>query len=792
MLGGLALSLAAARADAAEARYRLSLSPRAYADALIELGVQANVSIIGTSSCGAGGRAGLVGILTLDEALNRLLADAPCSYRILDPRTVRIAPPAPSAPAAPPPRPATLVSEVLVTATKRPASTTRLPASASVIAREQIALTGASDVQQIAGQLSGVLTTNLGPGRDKLILRGLSDGAFTGRARSTVGTYLDDAPMNYNAPDPDLQFVDLERIEVVRGPQGALYGSGALSGVFRIVPRKPDMTAFAFGAAGERAYTAGGSDSYEVEGYGNLPLVRDRAALRLVGYRDEQGGYIDNTALRLSNVDRTVREGGRAALRLQPSDKWQLDLSVAAQRLRVADTQYTTPGGGPTGRATRVREGHKNDFGIASATLRGELGWASLRSSAAYIEHTFSSQYDASEVVSQVFHDPADLGVYFERTRINMVSQDTVLRSSRPGPMSWLLGVYGVSSLEKSPYAIDVQARSGSLQRVYTEGRRDRLTEGALYGEASYAFGPGWTISAGGRLFSVDVKTQSGIVGMPPAVSRSFRNKRHFEGFLPTLSIERDLPSGATLYALYSEGYRIGGFNSGGFNYPFLISSRAAYAPDRLRNYEIGLKTRLLDHRLSVNAAMFFDRWTQIQTDQYRNVSGLAYTANVGDADITGFEAEISYDFAFGLSVQANALIASSTVTQTNPDFAPALIGGLPSAPRFSGGLLAVYQHPLPRDLTLKLVGETSYVGRSELAFDATKQSQMGQYANTRLSAQLSGGRWTATAYVSNPFDVAGDTFAYGNPFTFSFFNAKRQSTPQRPRTIGLRLSADY
>ena len=789
MLGGLALSLAGARAEAAEARYRLSIPPKAYIDALIDLGTQANISVIGTSACGSGGQAGVVGILTLEEALNRLLAAAPCSYKVLDPRTVRIGPPVQARREEAAPRAPTLIAEILVTATKRPASTTRLPASVSVISREQIEVTGATDVLQTTGQISGVLSTNLGPGRDKLILRGLSDGAFTGRARSTVCTYLDDTPINYNAPDPDLQLVDLERIEVIRGPQGALYGSGSLSGVFRIVPRKPDMTGFDFGLAAQGAHTEGGSDSGEIEGYGNIPLVRDYAAVRIVGYHDDEGGYIDNKTLRLSNVDRTVREGGRAALRLQPADDWQVDLSVIAQRLRLADTQYTTPGEGRTNRATRVRESHKNDFAVASGTLRGELGWATLRASVAYTEHIFSSQYDASQVVSQVFNDPSDLGVYLERTRINMVSQDTVLRSSRPGPLTWLVGVYAVNSIEKSPSTIDVQARTGLLQRVYTEQRRDRLSEGAVYGEASYAFAPGWSVSVGGRLFNADVHTQSEIVGKPPAVSRSFRNKRHFEGFLPKLSIEREVGSGGMVYALFSEGYRIGGFNSGGFNFPFLIPSRAYFDPDRLRNYELGLKTGLFDHRLSLHTAVFFDRWTKIQTDQYRNVSGLAYTANIGDADITGLEAELAYDFDFGLSVQANTLFASSRVTQTNSDFAPALISGLPSAPRFSGGLVAVYQHPLPRNLTLKLIGETSYVGRSELSFDATKQSEMGQYANTRLSAQLAGRSWKATVFVSNPFNVAGDTFAYGNPFTFG---TKRQSTPQRPRTVGLRLAADY
>jgi iron complex outermembrane receptor protein len=789
MLGGLALSLAAPRALAAEARYRLSIPTKPYADALIELGVQSNVSIIGTSACGPGGAAGVAGALTLDEALTRLLAGAPCSYRILDPRTVRIAEAAPTR-AAEPVRAATLVAELLVTATKRPASVSRLPASVTVISRDQIELTGAADVAQTTGQLSGVLTTNLGPGRDKLILRGLSDGAFTGRARSTVGSYLDDAPVNYNAPDPDLRLVDIERIEVVRGPQGALYGSGSLSGVYRIVTRKPDMTAPAFGIEGQTASTDGGAPSNEVEGYANLPLFRDVAAVRVVGYRDVQGGFIDNASLRLSNVDRTTREGGRMALRVQPNDAWQVDLSLTAQRLRSNDTQYTTPGVAPTARRSGVREGHKNDFAEAALTVRGELGWATVRSSAALIDHVFSSQYDASDptLLSDFGASAQDLGVYSERTRINMLALDTVLRSSRPGDLSWLIGVYGIATIEKTPTALDIQSTRSPLEQVYSEHRRDRVREAAVYGEITYQFRPSWTASFGGRLFSSDVKTVANIVAQPPGgVTRDFAGSEGFQGFSPKLSLQYEFASGGMVYGLFSEGYRPGGFNTSGFLFPFR-SGRTIFKPDRLRNYELGWKSQLFEKRLALRTAAFFDQWTDIQTDQYRP-SGLPFTGNAGDADVRGLEAEVSYDFDFGLSLQASGLWAASKITRPNPEFAAALIDTLPGVPKISGGVVAVYQRTLPRNLTLRLVGETSYVGGSALSFDAATPRQMGEYARTKLSAQVAGRDWSATVFVTNPENARGDTFAYGNPFTFG---QVRQSTPQRPRTVGLRLAANY
>jgi outer membrane receptor protein involved in Fe transport len=440
-------------------------------------------------------------------------------------------------------------------------------------------------------------------------------------------------------------------------------------------------------------------------------------------------------------------------------------------------------------RLSRLQERHKNDFAEASATLRGELGWASLRANVAFVDHAFSSQYDASRVLADVFKDSSELGVYYERTRIHMVATDIVLRSSRPGRLSWLLGVYAIGTQEKSPASLDAQQPSGVLRRFYTENRRDQLRESAVYGEASYAFAPGWTASLGGRVFTNNVHTQSTVVApVFPGKSRSGRFSTDFDGFSPKVSLQRQLTTGVLAYALYSEGYRAGGFNTGGLQQ--IRANRLTFAPDKLRNYELGLKGRLFDSRLNLRTAVFFDQWRNIQTDQYRP-SGIPYTANVGDADVTGWESELDYDFDFGLSVQLNTLVADSRITRSNPDFAPDVVSALPTVPRFSGGVLAVYQHPLPRNLTLRLIGEAGYVGSSAISFDASKTTRMGEYAQTRLSAQVAGRDWTATFFVTNPTDAAGDTFAYGNPFIFSDPNL-RQSTPQRPRTFGIRLAANY
>jgi iron complex outermembrane receptor protein len=794
-LAGLCLLTLADRAGAAEARRRFDITPKPYAEALIDLAVQANVSLLGASSCGTGGRAGLSGRYGLSDALARVLAGAPCSWKIIDAQTVRITALAPAPRVAGPSTP--LVTELLVTARKRPERLETLPAGVSVVSGEQLMATNANDVRETAGQLVGVLTTNLGPGRDKLLMRGLSDGAFTGRARSTVSTYLDDAPINYNAPDPDLRLTDVERVETVRGPQGALYGSGALAGVYRIVTNKPDPQRFAAGFQVSGASTLGGSPSYEGDGFVNIPLADGRAALRLVAYDDQQGGYLDNGTLRLSNVDSTVRDGGRIAFQAALNDRWTLDLLAAGQRLNSRDTQYSafSPAGSRV--ANQVREASHNDFAHLAATVHGELGWADLTSSTSYVRHAYASLYDATHVASS-FNEGAPLGVYSESARIRRLVQDVVITSTGAGPVSWLAGVYGASSVDRTPSSLDILATSTStpfvaaaapsvpLTRVYNEDRRDRLQELALYGEATWRLASGWTVSAGARAFDTELKVRAAITGAPPTAERQVAESRSFRGVSSKLSVQREFADGALLYALYSEGFRPGGVNS--TNFVGIKSSRTTFEPDRLENFELGAKARFLDRRLTLRAAGFYDLWTNLQSDQYRD-SGLAYTANVGDAHVTGLEAEAAYAWEVGLTVQANALYSIARFTRTNPDFFGPLGSGLPGAPKLSGGFLARYEHPLPHDLTLRLVGQANYVGPARLTFDPTLSARTDPVVDAELLAEIVTGRWRGGVFVSNPANSSGNTFAYGNPFTFGKI---RQVTPQRPRTVGVRFTAAF
>jgi iron complex outermembrane receptor protein len=778
-------------ADAAPVRRHFSIPAQAAPEALITFAIQADISIGGVSAC-AGRSHELNGRFTIREGLARLIGSG-CGFEILDARTVRILaraapPPAPT----PAPRPAVQpaipqVSEVLITATKRVEAANRVPASVSVVSADQLGATGAIDASGAIRQIAGVTMTNLGAGRDKILLRGLSDGAFTGRTRSTVGTFLDDAPITYNAPDPDLRLADVEAVEVVRGPQGALYGAGSLSGVYRIVTRKPKFGALEGQLSVVAAWTQSGSPGRQVEGMLNLPLAGDRIAARLVAYHEIQGGYLDDINLRLTNVDKTNRDGGRLAIRAQVSDNWTATLSAAIQRLGSNDTQYVTNSRNLT-RTNRVRENHDNNFLETALTVEGVGDWGRLQSSTAYVRHDFASQYDASAALSLFGDKAADFGVYEEAAKVEILSQDLVLTSVNEGPFRWLLGAYGSFSIEKTPSNLDSRVTGGvAPRRIYTEHRTDRRAGVALYGKASYDFAPGWTVSAGARVFGIDLRTASDVVVLNPTQSRAFVKKAQFQSWSPELSLQHEFADGGLVYLLGSEGYRPGGFNSGGLTRP--SASRSTFQPDRLRNYEAGTKLRLLDRQLDLRTAIFYDLWEDIQTDQYLSPSGLAYTANVGDGRNIGLEIETSWRPNARWTLQANALFDSPKVTRVNPAFATRVQDRLPGVPDISFGGLTAYERPLTDKLSLLLTAEAGYVGRSRLTFDPALSPVMGGYFTGKLSAQIKTPRWRLAAFLENPTNSQGDTFAYGNPFTFG---QVRQVTPQRPRTFSLALTAGF
>ena len=716
---------------------------------------------------------------------------------MVDPNTVMIV-----AIVKPPPTPGkipkrepdpTSPSEVVVTASRRSEAIDRSPFDVTRVGGDELSKGRITEIGDLTGLVAGMTVTNLGPGRDKILLRGLSDGIFTGRTQSTVGLYLDDVPLTYNAPDPDLRLIDIDAIEVLRGPQGALYGAGSIGGVVHILTHKPDLGAYSGSLDATTSMTQGGGPSTTVDGVINLPIIQDRLGLRLVGYREFDGGYIDDEALKRSNVNETTRTGARALVLLQFNANWKATLGGVYQSLNSADSQYGIDGLGTFNRANLVQEPQDNDFNELSLVIEGgENGWR-FKSSTSRVHHQITSQYDASDSLAQFAPGLTGAAPFEELDHKSILSQEFTLASEAEKGVQWLVGLFALDDEENSMSRLtDLSGPLPPTEILYSEDRSDTIDEYAAYGEFTVSPLPKIFLTLGGRLFQSHAVTRSTVAD--PTAIRSVNAKIEDQGVAPKVVARYQFTNRAMIYAQATEGYRGGGLNTSGVPGQAFGTSTSGVQPfqkfsgDELWNYEFGAKLTTFGTQLSVRAAAFYDSWQNIQTDQILP-SGLPFTANVGDGLNEGLEIEALYQPSPQLFVRGNAVFNDPELIARAPSFASVADARLPGIARSSFGLEGDYHRPLYGSVIAFANLRASYLGRSTTSFDASTIATMGDYFTESLSAGLSFGSWRLGVFADNPGNTVGNTFAYGNPFSI---RTVKQITPLRPRTVGVSLRAAF
>ena len=788
--GSLALACATA-AHATEARL-FNLPAEPLEGALVRFAVQGGVSVGGLPVRGCSGMSHAVsGIMTPARALAALLPQG-CRFEPLDPKSFRITGRPTTPVAAGPPRrleaepyASPRLDELVVTAEKRPEFLTRSASAVSVLSADDVLALGGKSFDEVAAQVAGVAVTNLGSGRNKIFVRGLSDGAFTGKTQSTVGLYLDDVPITYNAPDPDLRLADIDRVEVLRGPQGTLYGSGSIGGIVRMVTAKPDVTAFYGAVSAEGMLTQHGDPSSGLEAMANMPLAGGRAAVRAVVYSDARGGYIDNPVLRLRDVNYSRRTGGRIAALVDLPDGWRLEGGVAHQSIATADSQYTQGPDGPLTRDANVREPHDNDFSEVGLTALHPGAGADLKVSAAFIDHNLFTRYDATGAFRAAGGSRTG-GAFDEDKRIKLWATEALLSSNGSGPLRWLAGAF-VSYADEMDAAKLVGVNPPEPARsIYR--RQDRLSEAAAYGEIAYDLTPRLTATVGARWFVTRVETKAGAFDLAQAPAAPVRGRLTDQGLAPKLRLSFAVTPDVVVYAQVQEGYRAGGFNIPAAAGGGAIETVAArFRPDHLWSYELGAALPLFDKAVILRGALFHADWQDLQTDQ-RLASGLPMTVNIGNGSNTGVEGEAIWRPNAKLQVRANILIEDPQINRAFDVFPARRDIGLPGVPYAMGGADVRYRWRIGR-FDAETSARVAYVGHSFLTFDGGTGNRMGGYASGRVAAALGTAAWRATAYVDNIADEAGNTFAYGNPFSRA---RATQATPLRPRTFGVGLTRRF
>ena len=760
--------------------------------ALLDFALQARRSLGGDLGVCRGTSRAVDGVLSIDAALTRMLDGSGCGYVIRPDGGIFIRravvdrpaqPAAAAAPVAEPPEP-TQLGEIVVTAGGRPEGPQGAPQAISAVSGERLPPSGATDLNSLSSLVAGMTVTNLGAGRNKILLRGMSDGAFTGLTQSTVALYLDLVPITYSAPDPDLKLVDIDRVEVIRGPQGTLYGTGPIGGVVRIITRAPDPSASYLGLSATNSLTHAGGSNTDYSGTANLALLGGRLAVRGSYYEEQFAGYINDVNLNIRRVNDGSRQGGRLAAAARLSDDWTVTVGGVHQVIDTEDTHYVYRILGGRLRANLVREPHHNAFDEAYATIAGRGDWGRLDGSVAYLRHRFRSRYDASTALP-TFGSSARTGALDEAKDIRLLVAEVSAASTGGGPFHWLAG--GMLSTSATQSDTLLAALRPVPARLYHEARSDDLGEFAVFGEASYDLSPALRVTAGARYYDFDYTTVSEVV--QGAGQRLFNGRGHTAGISPKLAVAYRVSDDLNVYAQVSQGHRAGGFNTAGrlgltFSGAVGVPSRE-YRPDSLWSYEAGAKATLLDGGVQARVALFVAQWDNIQSDQFLP-SGLAYAVNVGDGANKGIEIELNWQATPDLEIRTNALFAHPEITHPSASFNSRGDAGLPGVPAASVNVNATYRRPVIWGMDFVADASAAYVGPSRLTFDAERRYRMGDYVTGRLSVGVEAAHWAATAFVDNPFDTRANTLSFGDPFRLPEALA---TIPLRPRTVGLTLS---
>lgn len=701
------------------------------------------------------------------QALRRILSDSRLRAVRVDARTWRIEPTAPRREGASSgtrsPASALAVGDIVVIASKRDERLSDLPASISIAGSSALGrLAGRRGLVDVMATVDSAFSTNLGPGRDRIFLRGVADSAFNGTSQSLVSQYLDDARIGYASPDPDLRLVDVDRVEVLRGPQGTLYGTGALGGVVRIVTVAPDLDRFTANAAVEGTGITNGALGGAVEGTVNLPIVAGTLALRASVWTETMPGWIDDTGRGLQDVNRTSRMGGRAAARWAVGGGWSATLSGVGQWIDARDSQYATRG---LSRATRIAEPQDNDFTAGTLTIKGPVGAFEAEATTAYVDQKFGSTYDASSLAPSLAVS-APLA-YVENRSASLLSQE--VRLSDPTTRHpWILGATILHSTSRLDGRFIPVGTASTI-----DARRDEedVTDIAVFAEGTQRLGDAFDLKLGLRGFSTVSHLEQG----DPDSDR--QNADHI-GVTPSATLSWHRDEVGLVWLRYASAVRPPGI------------SRTAVPVDRripgdeLQSLELGWRIGLLGTRLKIHGAVFGSTWEHLRSDTV-GADGLLGTVDAGNAvnygiEVGGSAALASVSFDFGTTLQRARLTSSSSITGLDRDDRR-----LPVVPDISVRLTATKTFDAFR-LPATIYATARYSGRTRLSFDPLLDRPAGNYATFDTGASIDRGvaRWSLE--IANLFDSRGNSFGFGNPFTLA---ASTQTVPIRPRTATLRLA---
>jgi outer membrane receptor protein involved in Fe transport len=774
----IVIATAMATPVAASPLVRFDLPAGRLGDVIGKLGSQGNISIGVSDPVADAMRVHAVkGRLTVTDALDRMLKGTGLSYIPVDSQSFRIVrtPPKPLPSRRPlqAERPTdSAADDILVLASKRGTPLQDFPGTVSILDGRSAGFnrTGTAGTDAVVDALPALDSTHLGPGRNKLIIRGIADSSFTGPTQAVVGQYLGDVRLNYNAPDPDLTLYDMNRVEVLEGPQGTLYGAGSLGGIVRLVPEMPDLANTSGSAVAGLSFIHGGGPGNDIAAMINMPLRNDGAAVRAVAYHSTDGGYITDTQRKLNHINSSRTGGGRVDLRIEPGNDWMVDLGGTIQGINNADSQYADRSAPRDMRSSALAQPFDNDYRLGQLTVTKHWRNLSLVSATGVVGHDVAERFDATAQSGGV---PT---IYDQSSHIMLISNETRLSQQGLDGAGWLVGSSFIANDERLTRDLGPPASP-----VRIAGVHNAVIQGAIYGELSVRWRNNLTITGGGRV------AYSRLIGnLLDSASAEGEPSRSEVELLPSFAIAWRPIHRLTAYLRYQEGFRPGGLSvapgpSG------LTSQR--YRGDNIATFEGGMRFGdAARDRLSASIGLSFARWKNIQADLVDG-EGLPFTANIGTGRILGLETKFAWRLLPGLTAEASLFLNDSELVDAAPGFETARTSELPDVAELGARGAIAYQTKLSEKLSLTVDASIRYFGHSRLGVGPMLNIEQGNYTDTAVSARIGGRNFGISISASNLLDSARNRFSLGNPFGVT---SGQQTTPQQPRTIRIGIDGHF
>jgi iron complex outermembrane receptor protein len=773
--------------------------------------------------------------LPAPQTLSRMLEGTGLTFLFLNRRTIKVfelpetvSAAAPSAAREPRASAATYESslgEIVVTAMKRDEFLSTVPMSISVLSGERLGESGINDISGVAAVSTGVeydFSSQFGPGiLTNIAIRGIS----ADKGDATTGIYIDDTPVQmphsvFNNPYP-LTF-DLAQVEVLRGPQGVLFGRGAEGGAIRFITNEPSTTTASELYRSEVSVTDHGGVNYELGAAAGAPLISDVLGARIsVWYRND-AGYVDRVdpftgAVVDDDANHAASEALRLGFAIEPDEAIRIVPSFLYQSVRLHDTPafYTNlsnPAAGILDNGKLLDQPSSDQFTLSSVTFTARLGGANLTAVSSYFDRMASATVDQTNAAGIAyfggFGNP--LGPAYPTSYLDAIpslltlhqsqkSAEVRIASANPtAPLTWLGGIFYSKLREDSTgdtYAITAPSDPGIL----TDGVNDS-TEISVFGYGRWSFTSQWSAGAGVRIGWMHGSGWARNGGFANTGSPPYEQSSESETLPPTprFDLSYQLDSHDLFYAAVAKGFRSGGING---NKPIECDGAAdplAYSPDSVWSFELGAKNQLLERRLQLDASIYSIRWQGIQEHVY-DACGNGLMTNAGEATSKGFdldmEALLTERFRMTLALGMLDVRYDRTVKAPGGQIivdSGTVVGGVPSVPApWSGTLTARYEWPLAGAAMAYVrvedivhshnPGPFSELDPRNINYAPTLRADPAtNVLNLQLGAAWS--RWDVRLFVNNTLDsqpeLQRDADATGSSLVYAY--------TLRPRTIGM------